>query len=63
MNDDCLKLTSYFGERQRTDGRFLAEALLDLYGQHEIATSVMLRGIAGFALRHSLRTDQLLRMS
>lgn len=63
MNDDCLKLTSYFGERQRTDGRFLAEALLDLYGQHEIATSVMLRGIAGFGLRHSLRTDQLLSMS
>jgi PII-like signaling protein len=63
MNDDCLKLTSYFGERQRTDGRFLAEALLDLYGHHEIATSVMLRGIAGFGLRHSLRTDQLLSMS
>ena len=63
MNDDCVKLTSYFGERQRTDGRFLAEALLDLYGQHEIATSVMLRGIAGFGLRHSLRTDQLLSMS
>lgn len=61
--NDCLKLTSYFGERQRTDGRFLAEALLDLYGQHEIATSVMLRGIAGFGLRHSLRTDQLLSMS
>jgi PII-like signaling protein len=63
VNNDCLKLTSYFGERQRTDGRFLAEALLDLYGDHEIAASVMLRGIGGFGLRHHLRTDQSLSMS
>lgn len=63
MTTDCLKLTSYFGERQRTDGRFLAEALLDLYGQHDVATSVMLRGIEGFGLRHHLRTDQSLSMS
>jgi PII-like signaling protein len=63
MSTDCLKLTSYFGERQRTEDRFLAEALLDLYGQHEIAVSVMLRGIAGFGLRHHLRTDQSLSMS
>lgn len=26
MNDDCLKLTAYFAERQRADGRFFAEA-------------------------------------
>jgi PII-like signaling protein len=63
MNNDCLKLTSYFGERQRTDGRFLAEALLDLYGEHQIATSIMLRGIAGFGLRQHLRSDQSLSMS
>ena len=63
MTTDCLKLTSYFGERQRAEGAFLAEALFDLYGQHEIATSVMLRGIAGFGLRHHLRTDQSLSMS
>ena len=30
MNDDCLKLTTYFGDRQRTDGRFLGDAILDL---------------------------------
>ena len=34
MNEDSLKLTSYFGERQRTaDNGFAADALLDLYGQ------------------------------
>jgi PII-like signaling protein len=63
MTIDCLKLTSYFGERQRAEDKFLAEALFDLYGEHEIATSVMLRGIAGFGLRHHLRTDQSLSMS
>ena len=63
MSTDFLKLTSYFGERQRSEGRFLAEVLLDLYAQHEIAVSVMLRGIAGFGLRHHLRTDETLSMS
>jgi hypothetical protein len=45
MNEDCLKLTSYFGERQRTAGSgFAADALLDLYGRRGIATSILLRG-------------------
>lgn len=63
MNDECLKLTTYFGERQRTDGRFLAEAMLDLYEQRQIASSIMLRGISGFGLRHYLRSDQSLSLS
>jgi len=63
MTTDCLKLTSYFGERQRANGKFLAEALFDLYAQYQIATSVMLRGIAGFGLCHHLRTDESLSMS
>ena len=68
MNQPCLKLTTYFGERQRTvaDGgrpRFLADALLDLFDTREIATSVMLRGIASFGPRHVLRTDESLSLS
>lgn len=63
MNDDCLKLTTYFGERHRTDDRFVADALLDLYGRKEIETSVMLRGAEGFGLKHHLRTDRLLTLS
>jgi PII-like signaling protein len=63
MNDDCLKLTTYFGDRQRTDGRFLGDAILDLYGQHNIAASIMLRGSGGFGLRHHLRTDEQLSLS
>ena len=63
MNDDCLKLTTYFGERDRVDGRFLADAMLDLYGSHEIETSILLRGAEGFGLKHHLHTDRLLTLS
>jgi PII-like signaling protein len=63
VNDDCLKLTTYFGERHRTGGRFLADALLDLYGRRQIQVSVMLRGIEGFGTKHHLRTDRLLTLS
>lgn len=63
MNENCLKLTTYFGERQRTDGHFLAEALLDLYDRERVATSIMLRGSAGFGPRHLLRTDSSLSLS
>ena len=60
---DALKLTSYFGERQRTGGQFVADALLGLYGRHEVATSILLRGTEGFGLKHRLRTDHLLTLS
>ncbi|MCV7257161.1 DUF190 domain-containing protein [Mycobacterium shimoidei] len=68
MTQPCLKLTGYFGERQRTVGDvvpqgFLADAMLDLFGDRQIATSVMLRGIGGFGLRHVLRTDESLSLS
>jgi PII-like signaling protein len=63
MNDDCLKLTTYFGERQRTEDQFVADALLDLYGREEVQASVMLRGAEGFGLKHHLRSDRLLTLS
>ncbi|WIM88064.1 DUF190 domain-containing protein [Candidatus Mycobacterium wuenschmannii] len=68
MNQPSLKLTAYFGERQRVvrDGRrpgFLADAMLDLFDNREVATSVMLRGIASFGPRHVLRTDESLSLS
>ena len=64
MNEDALKLTSYFGERQRTaDNGFAADALLDLYGQRGIATSILLRGVEGFGARQRLRTDRSLTLS
>ncbi len=63
MNEDCLKLTTYFGERQRVEDRFVADAMLDLYGRREVQISVMLRGVEGFGLKHHLRTDRLLTLS
>ena len=47
MNDDCLKLTIYFGERDRAGGGFLADALIDVYARHELQTSLVLRGHRG----------------
>jgi PII-like signaling protein len=63
VNEDCLKLTSYFGERHRAGGAFVADALIEEYGRHEIAASILLRGAEGFGLRHHLRTDQSLTLS
>jgi PII-like signaling protein len=60
---DGLKLTSYFGERQRAGGQFVADALVGLYGRHEIAASILLRGTEGFGLKHRLRTDRSLSLS
>jgi PII-like signaling protein len=57
------KLTSYFGERHRSGGAFVADALLELYGRHEIAASILLRGTEGFGLKHHLRTDRSLSLS
>ncbi len=63
MSDEYLKLTSYFGERLRVDNRFVADELLDLYGESAVATSVVLRGIASFGPHHELRSDQSLSAS
>ena len=66
MNQPCLKLTAYFGERQRAvgdEGRFLADAMFDVFGANDVATSVMLRGIASFGSSHELRTDVSLSLS
>jgi len=63
VNADGIKLTSYFGERNRVNGAFVADALLDLYTRHDIAASIMLRGIRGFGLNHHLRTNSSLSLS
>jgi PII-like signaling protein len=60
---DYLKLTAYYGERLRHGNHFLSDALLDLYGEHAVATSIVLRGIASFGPHHVLHTDQSLSMS
>jgi PII-like signaling protein len=63
VNWDCLKLTTYFGERDRAGGAFLADAFTDIYARHELQTSLVMRGILGFGTKQHLRTDRLLTLS
>jgi PII-like signaling protein len=61
--EDCLKLTTYFDERDRVEGGFLADKLLELYAEHDLLGSVALRGVEGFGTRHALQTERLLSLS
>ncbi len=63
MNEAGIKLTTYFGERQRAGDAFLADALQEVYERHRIHTSVVLRGVDGFGAGHHLHTDRLLTLS
>jgi PII-like signaling protein len=63
VSEQALKLTTYFGERARVGGRLLADELLDAAARHDIALSVLLRGVQGFGAKHRLRTDRLLTLS
>ncbi len=63
MNEECLKLTTYFGERDRSQDRLLADELLDIYGGNRLKASILLRGAEGFGRLHHLHTDRLLTLS
>ena len=63
MDQDCLKLTTYLGERDLAGDRFLADALADVYERHGVRTSAVFRGIEGFGVKHRLQTDRLLSLS
>lgn len=56
-------MTTYFGERDRTGGRLLGDALLDIYAARRLQASILLRGTVGFGRRHHLHTDRLLSLS
>lgn len=60
---EALKLSFYFGEHDRHDGRFLSAAILDLFERRALATSVLLRGAEGFGAGQRLQTDRLLSLS
>jgi PII-like signaling protein len=63
VGEDCLKLTTYFGERDRTEDGLLADELLDIYGGNRLQTSILMRGAEGFGRLHHLHTDRLLSLS
>jgi PII-like signaling protein len=63
VNDDCLKLTTYFGEHDRTQDGLLSDELMDVYGAHRLQASILLRGAEGFGQLQHLHTDRLLSLS
>jgi PII-like signaling protein len=63
VNEDCLKLTAYFAERDRSGDRFLSDALLTICERHALQASVLLRGAEGFGRHQILQTDRLLSLS
>jgi PII-like signaling protein len=63
VNEEGVKLTTYFGERRRAGDRFLADRLIDVFAEHEIRMSLVMRGSEGFGARHGHRSDRLLTLS
>ena len=63
MSAERLTLTTYFGERDRTADRLLADELLDVFGAHGVRASILLRGSDGYGRGRRLRTDRLLSLS
>jgi PII-like signaling protein len=60
---DAVKLGFHFGEHDRHRGRFLSEAVLELFEARELAAGVLLRGAEGFGAGQRLQTDRLLSLS
>jgi len=63
VNAEGVKLTTYFGERQRIGERFLADRVMDVFAEHELNTSLVMRASEGFGAKHGHRTDRLLTLS
>jgi PII-like signaling protein len=63
MVEDGTRMSVYFGERDRAGARLLADALLELFADHGVRSSILLRGIEGFGLKHRLQSERLLTLS
>jgi PII-like signaling protein len=63
VNEDCLKLTSYFGEHDRVHGGFVSDVLMDIFERRRFEVSLTLRATEGFGAKHRLQTQRLLTLS
>jgi PII-like signaling protein len=59
----ALKLVVYLGERDHSDGRLLADVLMERFARAELDTSVLFRGVEGFGVKHRLATERSLTLS
>jgi PII-like signaling protein len=60
---DALKLSIYFGERDRAGGQTSAEAIARASQAAGIRTAVLLRAIEGFGSRGAVQTERMLTLS
>jgi PII-like signaling protein len=63
VSEERIKLTTYFGERDRVDGRPLADELLAICERHRVGEAILLRAAEGFGRLHHVHTDRLLSSS
>jgi PII-like signaling protein len=63
VTSDCLKLTVYFGERDRVNGHLTSDLLVDLYERHGLAAAILVRATEGFGSKHRLHTQRMLTLS
>jgi PII-like signaling protein len=63
VTPEGLKMTVYFGERDRVGGHLLSDVLMELLAETGVLASVLLRGAEGFGIKHQLRTDRILTLS
>jgi PII-like signaling protein len=63
MVENGLRLSVYFGERDRARGRLLADELMAVLAAHSVRSSILLRGVEGFGIKHRLQTERLLTLS
>lgn len=63
MSEERVKLTTYFGERDRVEGRALADELLAICERHRVSEAIVFRGAEGFGRLHHVHTDRLLSLS
>ena len=63
MTVEGMRLSVYFGERDRVHGRLLADALVGVFADLGVRSSILLRGIEGFGIKHRLQSERLLTLS
>jgi PII-like signaling protein len=63
VNEECLRLTSYFGGRPGVGSKPAPSALIDLFERQEIAVSMLMQGSRGFGLSQHLRAGRFLSLT
>jgi PII-like signaling protein len=63
VSEERVKLTTYFGERDRVEGRPLADELLAIFERHGVSEAILFRGAEGFGRLHHVHTDRVLSLS